>query len=285
LNLQDTHWNSVMTLLAGVNDLHQFVFTMPRFREGAPDLVLGIWGDRETLTKLLGGLRETLQDERDRAVLGAAAPQYCAAANIQESACRPTVQELIESGWVESERHPRFHRFTIASGHARAPPSEGVGELVAPPGEANFLIAPINGNDRRYRPDLAKADEAALTSDRYRFPYKFKDDVLWIASGPGDLEVLDRNSLGASSTGLEASPEFTAATSKWASRSRAWVYFNTDRLVSMERDRAASENQSDSEPYLNDLRNHVAFSLEARPLSDGHRLRLTARLLRWTAVR
>jgi hypothetical protein len=275
-------WSPVLTRLSDVEDLRQLVVVLPRYRGGAPDLEVGIWAGADSLSRLLSGLRLNLQDERDRAVLDAAATQYCAANGTALPACSPGVQELIDSGWLEVELRRRFLQFSIAGGHSIPPRSDDLEGTPRASNELTFLVAPINGNDRRYRPELANADEAALQSDRYRFPYLFNNGVLWIATTPGDLAVLKK--LDDPSSQLSESPAFRASTSHWKARSRAWGYLNIDRLLTIQHNQPASSDSSDSSIPLDDFRLHAAFAVELTPLSDGHRLHLTAHLLRWKSV-
>jgi hypothetical protein len=278
------HWVPVLARLADVEDLHQLVVALPRYREGSPDLQVGIWAGADSLSKLLSALRLNLQDERDRTVLDAAATQYCAANGTSVPACSPGVQQLIDAAWLEAEHRPRFLRFSIVGGHSKAPPGNDPQEAPRAANEPAFLVAPINGNDRRYRPELANADAAALQGDRYRFAYLFKNGVLWIATSPGDLAVMRTDSLDVAASRLSESAAFRKSTSRWKSRSRVWGYMNIDRLLAIEHSQPAAGDSSDAATELDELRLHPAFSVELTPLADGHRIHVVAHLLRWKAV-
>jgi hypothetical protein len=252
---------------------------MPRYRQGLPDVLLGVWAGADGIERLAAGLREGLQEERDRRVLQGAVTAFCRG---REPACSPVVVQLLERGVLAPEPATRFDRFAVIDGKVQRAAGAATAIPPFPSARLVYLAPPITENDRRYRA-LGEADPETLESDRYRLASAIVDGTLWIATAARDLQPF----LGGTSPPVKTlaeSPVFAAASAGWTPTSRGWAFVELERLTALALRSGEPRLEDAARSHLLDLRNHSALALELTPLPDGRRLRLSGRLVRWTAV-
>jgi len=282
----DAGIGGVLRQLASIPDLRQIAIVVPRYREGLPDVFLGIWADPERIRTLAADLQRELRAARDELVLSAAADEYCSQRD--KATCGPTVEDLRQVHLLVPEPHQRFERYGIQAGVVRRVMTQNA----APPEIARTYretwplteLAPaITPNDIRYRPSLADADPATLNSGRYRLVATVATGVLWIATEEQDLTAfLDRTH--DRRDGLAASPLFRAASAGWTSADHLQAFINTDRTTMIAL-RSGEKSLSDTaRDYLSDFRNHPVLTVEVTPVDGGRRVRVGAWALRWLAL-
>lgn len=271
----------------------EIVIAIPRIEQGVPDILLGVWSTPERARALIPRLRQALEAKRDEMVLQGAVASYCT--QNPSPGCNPTAAELMQAGLMATEPDSRLGQARLNHGSVLLPAaSDTTKQKQEDPNAISYLAPPITANDLKYRKDLAGADPETLRSDRYRMATAVAGDVLWIATARSDLEnLLSRKEVvnrlfsreaDIYSPSLASNPLFQSVTSTWRANSRAWSYVNVDRLPALLQLTGDEDARKQLLGLFVDLRGHPALSIQVKPSNDGGRIRLTARLIRWTAV-
>jgi hypothetical protein len=183
--------------------LRQIVLALTGYREGAPQMLVGVWGERSELDHLLTDIQGRLQRERDKAVVQEAADRWHSA---HPSRSFPTVAELFAAGFLEPEVDARFSEYAIGENGQIIEPGLTVshpasaGSIVD--GSIHYLAPPVTDNDvnnRRPFRELSERSLALLRGDRFRLPARARGNMVWIGTDEVDFQTMPR--------GGQASPE------------------------------------------------------------------------------
>ena len=261
--------------------LRQLVVALPRYSQGLPDVVLGLWADSRSLNRLVADIHRGLRDERDYRVFQAAVDVFCKERG--PDACNPSARQLLDARLLHPESGSTFSRLSVVNGKVQRPTHRDTTISGADADGVTYLAPQLTENDRRYRTELREASLASVKSNRYRLATIVADGALWIATESADLEPFKPLGSEQHRPSLAENVLFRVSGSALAT-SRAWLFANIDRLIAIGLGSQQKDIEDVARTNLFDLRNHPAVALELSSFPSGQRIRLSGRILHWTAV-
>ena len=279
------HYGGVLAELGGVPELRRVLLAATGYRDGLPELLMGIWAEPRALDDLVGTLKLRHRQARDRFILDSAQDSFREA--FGRSAV--SVRELLEAGLLVEERHSSFERYPL--GDPETEDSDlGQDDLENPTylhrygnHEFEFLLPSVTANDLKYVSEFAEQDRESLQSDRYRLATVVLDDILWVASDVRELEALVDRAAGAHA-GINDNPSFRAVSAEWRGHEKIEGFVDIDALTTLGLLSPESEIQEQARHVLLDLRDHPAIAFELHTVPAEDRVSLSVRLLRRTAL-
>jgi hypothetical protein len=270
-------YGGFLWMLQGSPGVSRIVIALTGYRDGLPELLMGIWGNKEQIESKLQELRLTFRRERDIGILTAAREAVADPARRTTSAILP-------------EPFSTFARYTLGPNETfegTPTPEDFQNEtyVVRVDGRAIHYVAPrLTNNDKRFRKEFEKLSEAELsdtdTLDRYRIAYVSDGAATWIATNVGDLKAV----LTRPGDNLAGSLYFKSSTRNSTARDKVQIFLNVDQIVKF--GLLSPEIENVAKDCLLDLREHPAIT------ADLHRCTLrrdcfsaSVRLVRRTAIR
>lgn len=277
----ESAYGSLLQLLREIGGLRQLSVAVTGYRDGLPDLLMGLWGDREELETTLRDIQVRLKQERDLELLERA----LAAWHAQDREAAPSGSaEMEAAGLLEAEDPPLLERYRIIDGRVEAA-ALSTGDFTGPGYsrqfngiDVSFLLPPRTANDLRYLDSPADLQAEVYMSDRFRLASSFIDGVLWVATDIRDLAELTSGRVEPHSS-LSATLPFRRIASDWGPEHKLQVFFDVDSLINIGLLSAESQIDDALKGYLLDLENHpgVGATLEGRGDVVSLRLELLAR--------
>ncbi len=255
-----------------IPDVTRLLFAVTDFEDGLPDVLVGLWGNRDQLEKVASDLQRRLRGDRDLKLLNGALRGYR-----DRGGPPPSIADLERLRLLEPESDSLFHRYPILKGEVGNPEFQG-SDFTTRSYERRlngqpifFLAPPFTANDLRYRQDLKAMGPRDLKSDRYRVACLFLPDSLWIATDVKDLERLTLPEAKAG-PGLESNASYQVASRGWHKGAKVQAFADLDRLVSLGLLNPGSDLESLVRDQFFGINNYTTFGLEAAPSSDSQRL-------------
>ena len=291
----DERYGGVLSALQAVDGLQRTVLAVTGYRDGLPELLLGVWGDTGDLTDLVLDLQLRHREERDRAVLEGALGLFLDRGGRGVEALTDgdlvPVDALQRAGLLSAEPGAVFDRYTVRVSGGRsnlivsvAPPSLTRQDLpdasyVRQYGAATiqYILPSVTDNDVRYVPGLSDVDGEALRGDRYRLATVLLDGVLWVATDVRDAErQIDRSRADtpASLPDLSSNEAFQAARETWSDQDRIQGFIDVERVTTLGLLSPESDVEQGAKDLLLDLRNHPSLAFSARSQAGGAKVLL-----------
>ena len=284
----DDRYGGVLSALQGIEGLRRAVLAVTGYRDGLPELLLGVWGDPDDLTDLVQNLQLRHREERDRTVLEGALDAFVARADADPDALEDrgpaSVAALRAAGLLTDADEPTFDQYVL-----RLPARSSGRVVVESPGLADlddatymqsygrdtirYILPPITDNDILYVPEFADVDVDALSSDRYRLATVVVDSILWVATDLRDAEAqIDRAEADTVLPDLSANAAFREARDTWSGREKIRGFLDVDRITTLGLLSPESDVEDSAKQFLLDLRNHPTVAFTVR--SDEARARI-----------
>lgn len=144
----ETNWDGLLLDLRDVKALQRLVFALVGYRDGVPDLALGVWASNQDLEKRVADLRVRALRKRDIAVLSAAVTRMPAAASAAELIATGTLKPepdgplasygLVNGKWMTADESRDFFNSARWSRSYK-------GETI------RFITPPLGVNDKELR--------------------------------------------------------------------------------------------------------------------------------------
>jgi hypothetical protein len=290
----DDAYGGVLTELVGLPGLRRVVLAVTGYRDGLPELVMGVWGDPDSLRGLVTDVQLRQRAERDSAVLKGAAEAFLAEAaegtELPDTLNQVSVRALEEAGVLAPEEGSTFRRHTLRTirGGGSQPgvvvePATLAPDDLSPAGyhrgegsdTIRLLLPPVTDNDVAHIPGLAEVDGEALRGDRYRLATVVLDSVLWVATDVMDAQEQIRRAAagpGEEMDDLSQNSAFQAARTNWSRGDRIQGFMDIGRLTGLGLLSPESAVEEAVKASLLDLRNHPSVSIAVR--SDDTRERV-----------
>jgi hypothetical protein len=221
-------WNGLLLDLKAVSGLSRGVIALTGYRDGLPDVALGLWADPDDAARRLDAVRLKLRRDRDVAVLDAAL------ARLPDS---PEVQSLLDTGILQPERDRGLTAYRRTGDGWRLPPGENyeladVTYTAVHRGERiRYISPPLSDNDLKLRKEFADADPALIRSDRYRLAAVVLDGVTWIASDADVLRALIDVRQIVPRSSLDKHGLFASALATWDRSDKVQLFVNVDEMA------------------------------------------------------
>ncbi len=269
-------YGGVLWELQNVRNLTRAAVVATGYREGLPDLMLGVSGDADDLERLVEQLRTRFRVQRDLLVITKA---------IDAAGAVPSQASALKAGGFLQDETGALDGYTIQPNAVVPPALDGSAfereGYSSRHGDATirYLTPPITANDLRYRPEL----KALLTlpdseKNRYRIGVTVIGGTYWFATNARDLErLLDAGS--DDSLTLQEAPQFTAASSAWSRDDRLQLFINMDRTIRLGLLSPDSAIYGGVKQWLWELRDHPGVSLTIASDATAGRVRLRMRLI------
>jgi hypothetical protein len=289
----DDRYGGVLSALEDVPGLHRVVLAVTGYRDGLPELLMGVWADPDSLRGLVTDLQLRQREKRDRAVLEGALEALLSQGEIALSelaASREVPLDFLErDSLLVPEAWSTFQRYRVAavpgsSGSALLDEGEVLTEEdIDSPTYASthgsqtirLVLPPVTENDIRYVPGLEEVDGDVLRGDRYRLATVVLDSVLWVATDVVDTrEQIDRAEAGLNSglPDLSENGAFQAAKATWSRQDRIQGFLDIDRITTLGLLSPESDVEEMAKDLLLDLRNHPSVSLSVRSEERSERV-------------
>jgi hypothetical protein len=187
--------------------LDQIILAMTGYREGAPQLLLGMSGDPVELDELVLEVQRRLRSERDRAVIAGAVRRW---REHHPGEIGPTIADLD----LRPEGEAGFAGYRIVEGQViepDLPPEARYAADEAGIEGIRYLAPAVTDNDLLYRlpeHELSEQDAASLRSNRFRLPALLTQVALWVATDETDVRAM----IERVSAGIRAASMIDAAT-------------------------------------------------------------------------
>jgi hypothetical protein len=282
----DDAYGGVLSELVGLPGLHRVVLAVTGYRDGLPELVMGVWGDPDSLRGLVTNVQLRQREERDSAVLMGAAEAFLEEASeeteLPDTLNQVSVQVLEEAGILVPEEGSTFRRHTLRTvpGGGSQPrvvvePATLVPEDLSSAGYVRgegtdtirLLLPPVTDNDVAHIPGLAEVDGEVLRGDRYRLATVVLDSVLWVATDVRDAqEQIHRAAAdpGEELDDLSENSAFQMARANWSRGDRVQGFLDVERLTNLGLLTPESQVEEAVKLSLLDLRNHPSVSIAVR---------------------
>ena len=289
----DESFGGILSELRTVESIQRLVLAVTGYRDGVPELLLGIWGDTGTVGDALARVRKRIRENRDTDIIERAK----AAMSRERSGSSISVKDLLDSGYLKAEPSPSFSRYTIREdGRVTSRLQDDFFNTPQYRRTFNthdifFLFPGTTENDLLYRaayedykccltdcPEPSSRDCGALMDDRYRFAYTALRDVVWVATDAGDLERLILRTSGKGAPGLTGSPVYSGATAHWSGNEKIQVFFNIEEIFALGFLSAESEVEEGLKSVFSDLEHHSALALSLALSGKTSTLDLRVRL-------
>jgi hypothetical protein len=279
------YYGGVLAELGGMPELRRVLLAATGYRDGLPELLMGIWAGPQALDDLVDTLKLRHRQARDRLILDSAQDSFREA--FGRSAA--SVRELLEAGLLAEERHSSFEHYPLGDG--RVGDSDLGSDVLDNPTyhhrygnhEFEFLLPPVTANDLEYVSEFAEQDRESLQSDRYRLATAVLDGVLWVASDVRELEALVDRAAGAHAD-INDNPAFRAVSAEWRGHEKLEAFVDIDALTTLGLLSPESEIQEQARHVLLDLRDHPAIAFDLHTVPEEDRVSISVRLLRRTAL-
>lgn len=306
----DTRFGGVLGELRHINTLYQIVATVTEYHEGLPQIVIGIWGRRGDLRKLVDNVRRKLRVNRDREILERAIARYKehdmpASSDLASKRAAPaspsgnepkalmpaiSVADLLKAGILKPEEEALFKRYPIKDGRVDEPVpalttrdfQNGTYVIKHQGFTIEYLSPRVTENDitLRFNPEELKGvDLKALKDDNYRMAILVTDDVLWVSTASADLNaIIDSH---AEPIGAEVPDQSTASASLPPSAGLQKLRGGINFPMAIEQGLLSGEENLEKwiKEYLFDFRDHARFRFELEINEPVRELHLSAELL------
>jgi hypothetical protein len=278
----------ILNSLSAVPGARQLVVAVLGFRQGLPEVVIGIGGSAEELRDLVFRLQRSLRTRRDRNLLMQAVKK---ARGRQPGAGALTAGRLLELGLLENEPHSLLGRYQIS-------PRDQVGDAALVEQDfrnssyeraykreiLRYLAPPVTPNDLHYQSFDNAEERAAFASDRYRMASRQDGDLLWVATEVETLEEqIDRTRGSNGKPDLKRNARFGRAGAGWRDTDKLDLFLDLERIVALGLLSPEGGLNEDARNIFLDLRQHSYVSLRVEPRDDKERLSMTAELARRSA--
>jgi hypothetical protein len=311
-NFMDDRYGGVLQALEEIPGLRRAVLAVTGYRDGLPELLLGVWADPDSLERLVRDVQLRQREKRDRAVLEGALDSLLSLGDetLEEewaASGRIPLEVLERAGLLVPEEGSTFHRYRVRVDRFAARLAGGASEpglladttalidqdlsserylLEHESQTIRLVLPPVTDNDIAYVPGLAEVDGEALRGDRYRLATVVLDSVLWVATDvDGAREQIDRveaSRRGEDVSDLADNEAFQAARTTWSRWDRIQGFLDIERLATLGLLSPESQVEEAARELLLDFRNHPAVSLSIRSDRRGELIvaELTALLQR-----
>ena len=291
----DERYGGVLSALRTVEGLRRTVLAVTGYRDGLPELLLGVWGAPDALDALVLDLQLRHREERDRAVLGGALELFADGGSAEAEVLRDgdpvPVGALQSAGLLSVESGAALENYTVRvtgagsdvslsvvpRGLTRQDLPEDIYEREYGTATIKYVLPAVTDNDVRYVPGLADLDVGALSGDRYRLATVLLDGVLWVATDVRDAQrQVDRSGTDASDRlpGLSSNQAFQTARATWSDEDRIQGFIDVERVTTLGLLSPESEVEGWAKRMLLDLRNHPSIAFSARSEARGARILL-----------
>lgn len=293
-NFMDNGFGGVLSEVEDLPGLHRILLAVTGYRDGLPELLMGVWADPDSLNSLVRDVQLDRRKDRDRAVLEGALDAWLSGggATLDELVTAGVVplEALEQAGLLAPEEGGTFHRYRIRAGEGDSESGLRVeaanlveedldsGSYVRFHGSytVRLVFPPITDNDISYVEGLAEADGEALRSDRYRLATVVQDSVLWVATDVLDVGELIDGATGSSGGSLEENEAFKVARTMWRRGDRIQGFLDIERLTTLGLLSPESKVQEMVKLLLLDFRNHSSVSFAVRPEETREHLMIDA---------
>ena len=272
--------------LRDVRDLHGLVLAITGYHDGVPDILLGLWGNRSDLERVIERLQVRRREERDRDILEGALAAY---AMVPGGSSPVTLEHLFSAGVLVPEPGPLFDHARLQNGRL------GTSDLrfedlpmdfyTRPYRGAtiSYILPPAGDNDVRYVEEFRNASPETIRGDRYRLASIFLDDALWVASDTTALEELVNRVLDRTED-VASNPAYLTARAAWTSVDKLHGFADLDQITLMGLLSPESEIADAIKQSLPDLRNHPAVSFRLAPGRTSRSFSAAVHLFRRSAL-
>ena len=190
-------FGGVLLELENIDSSNEATLAVVGYREGTPDLLLGITGERKKLKKIIFKIQRKKRLERDKEIIKKASEKI-----LKEDGSLPkdSLSEIQNRGFLKVEKEPLWDKYIIRDGEIVQDDLQltdfvGNSRYIYKTRKFTcyYLLPPTTENDLEYRysqSELEKLDKESLLSDRYRLCAKFKNGILWIATDGDTLEKI-----------------------------------------------------------------------------------------------
>jgi hypothetical protein len=281
--LMEEDYGGVLGELSRIDGFRRLVLAITGYREGLPELTLGIWADPELLVKLVTDLQIQYRQNRDRAVIEGALRAFSQKPGAKDGSL-PNAEALRHLGFLRKETPSFFERYNIENGKIgnarfeREDFQDSSYRYEYKSRSINYLFPRINQNDLIYRPEFRGKDRRTLLNDRYRVACVLDEGILWLATNTQDLErLIDRGQEGSDS--LNDSSDFRKGSAIWSGREKVVGFVNLDQMTSLGLLSPESEINDDVKECLLDLQDHPAVFVEIATVGTENQLQCSIRLL------
>jgi len=292
-SFMDDRYGGVLSALEELQGLRRMVLAVTGYRDGLPELLMGVWGDSDSLKSLVTGLQLRQREKRDRTVLEGALDALLDQGEVTPedlAAFREIPLETLErNGLLVPEVGSTFRRYMFRAAYDASEGDlldQGVTLMEEDINSAPYLrmhgshtirllLPPVTDNDITYVPGLEEVDGDALRGDRYRLATVVLDSVLWVTTDVVDAqELINRAEWGQEGEvpDLSENEAFRAARATWSRQDRIQGFLDIDRLTTLGLLSPESEVEEKAKRLLLDLRNHPSVSLAVRSEEKTERI-------------